>query len=532
LTNCTVQYNTQIDVLNGANNVSISNCNITNSSGHGINVSSSSNFQAVNNTIANGSVNYHGIAISGGSNNMCYGNRIYKYSGSSGYRTGVGIVYSASSGPVTRNDIDYFSSGISATYGSTLNYSWSYGSDRNNRVTNCQIGVWAYSNSQCDFGKYVGGLDDGNGNNSIYGNTLYNVEIGNNINDPSKVYADDNWWGTNPPQGSKFDQWPYSSTFTYNHWWTTDHPWGGQPLPLVSGQATNSMGVKLTASTEQSINPESEGQNSFVAGGMQDSLVLGDRFKGKNTEAVQYLESYVANHPGDYAGYAALYGIADSARTPAIIDFFKSSQPSAPMIHGLLLANLYHMEGRPDLAEQQNNQIIAKNPNTSIAVMAALNNLRIALYCKNDVQSAKTFLNQIRKQSSLINPMELADAEHAIAMYVDPKTGSMPNADYQPSANSDQQVSDATVGDGGVMANYPNPFNPTTMITYKLLKGGHVIVKIFDAIGREVSTLVNETQEAGLHTMPFDGTRLASGIYFYDIAAPGIHQVKKMLLTR
>ncbi|HUI28937.1 MAG TPA: T9SS type A sorting domain-containing protein [Candidatus Acidoferrales bacterium] len=84
----------------------------------------------------------------------------------------------------------------------------------------------------------------------------------------------------------------------------------------------------------------------------------------------------------------------------------------------------------------------------------------------------------------------------------------------------------------GLMSNYPNPFNPTTRIPYNLSKSGHVTLKIYDILGREVATLVNENQEIGIHFANFDGSRLASGVYFYRLTAPGISQVKKMLLTK
>ncbi len=67
--------------------------------------------------------------------------------------------------------------------------------------------------------------------------------------------------------------------------------------------------------------------------------------------------------------------------------------------------------------------------------------------------------------------------------------------------------------------NYPNPFNPTTAISYKLSAFSHVALKVYDVLGREVETLVNETQSAGTHTVTFDGSKLASGVYFYRIEA-------------
>ena len=508
LTNCVVEYGTQIDVLNGANNVSITGCTITNGSGHGINVSFSSSFTAWGNTIANGNVN-QGIVIFGGSQNLCWGNSIYKYGGTLGYHNGVGILYIASNGVVTRNDIDCCGWGIGAIYGSDLNSNWSYGSPRNNRITDCLIGVSVYGSSQCDLGRFAGGSDDGNGNNSIYGNLLFNVEVGNAINDPSRMYADDNWWGTNPPQSSKFDLWPYSSTFRYGNWRTNDRPWGGQPLPAYIKQLPGNGVARSTASEELPINPRSR---------LHDSLLPGHNIKGANSEDAKYLDSNTLGYPDDDAGDEALYGVADSA--------------PAPRIHKLLLANLYQMDGQPDLARQENNELAAEESDSPLGVMAEIGNLRIELYSKADVEAAGAILGRIEKSSRLIGPVELADAEQVFKTYVDPNTGEMPNRQYQTSARAGQVASSMASGDDELMPNYPNPFNPTTTISYKLSKKGHVTLVVFDVLGREVSTLISENQESGFHSASFDGRRLASGVYFYRLTAPGIRQVKTMLLTR
>jgi hypothetical protein len=80
--------------------------------------------------------------------------------------------------------------------------------------------------------------------------------------------------------------------------------------------------------------------------------------------------------------------------------------------------------------------------------------------------------------------------------------------------------------------NYPDPFNPSTVIKYELPVASSVTLKIYDVLGREVATLVNENQIEGIHVASFDGTRFASGIYFYRLTAPGVNQVKKMLLMK
>lgn len=80
--------------------------------------------------------------------------------------------------------------------------------------------------------------------------------------------------------------------------------------------------------------------------------------------------------------------------------------------------------------------------------------------------------------------------------------------------------------------NYPNPFNPTTTISYALPKEGMVTIKINDALGREVKTLVNEFKQTGRFTAEFDASRLASGVYIYKLVSGEYTAVKKMMLVK
>ncbi|MHC1738181.1 MAG: M14 family zinc carboxypeptidase [Ignavibacteriaceae bacterium] len=72
-----------------------------------------------------------------------------------------------------------------------------------------------------------------------------------------------------------------------------------------------------------------------------------------------------------------------------------------------------------------------------------------------------------------------------------------------------------------LMQNYPNPFNPSTVIAYRLPEESRVILRVYDLLGREVSTLVNKEEEAGEYSVEFDGRGLSSGIYFYRIETFG-----------
>ncbi|NJD22371.1 MAG: T9SS type A sorting domain-containing protein, partial [Melioribacter sp.] len=80
--------------------------------------------------------------------------------------------------------------------------------------------------------------------------------------------------------------------------------------------------------------------------------------------------------------------------------------------------------------------------------------------------------------------------------------------------------------------NYPNPFNPTTNIKFALPNSGHVKLTIYDALGREVETLVNNELVAGTHTIEWTARNMASGVYLYRIEADNFVKVNKMLLVK
>jgi len=80
--------------------------------------------------------------------------------------------------------------------------------------------------------------------------------------------------------------------------------------------------------------------------------------------------------------------------------------------------------------------------------------------------------------------------------------------------------------------NYPNPFNPTTTIPFTLIKRGLVELKVYDILGREVMTLINRPMETGYHRFLFDGSNLASGVYYYRISVNGTVKAKRMTLVK
>ena len=88
------------------------------------------------------------------------------------------------------------------------------------------------------------------------------------------------------------------------------------------------------------------------------------------------------------------------------------------------------------------------------------------------------------------------------------------------------------VTDYALAQNFPNPFNPTTTINYAIPKSGNVTLKVYDILGKEVVTLVNNHQESGRYSLNFDGSKLASGMYIYKLTSGSFSQVRKMMLLK
>ncbi|MBZ0201119.1 MAG: glycosyl hydrolase 53 family protein, partial [Ignavibacteriaceae bacterium] len=80
--------------------------------------------------------------------------------------------------------------------------------------------------------------------------------------------------------------------------------------------------------------------------------------------------------------------------------------------------------------------------------------------------------------------------------------------------------------------NFPNPFNPATIIEYSIPTYSHVTIKVYDILGVEIKTVVNEVQTPGDYKKYFDGSKLSNGVYFYQLKANGLVSVKKMILLR
>ncbi|MCB0729365.1 MAG: T9SS type A sorting domain-containing protein, partial [Ignavibacteriae bacterium] len=110
----------------------------------------------------------------------------------------------------------------------------------------------------------------------------------------------------------------------------------------------------------------------------------------------------------------------------------------------------------------------------------------------------------------------------------------------QPLTSVKNNESELIKNDFELFQNYPNPFNPTTIIKYSIPNtvsnnistASNVKLKVFDVLGREIKTIVNQSQKPGTYEVQFDASELSSGIYFYTLKTGSFYSTKKMLLIK
>ncbi len=100
------------------------------------------------------------------------------------------------------------------------------------------------------------------------------------------------------------------------------------------------------------------------------------------------------------------------------------------------------------------------------------------------------------------------------------------------SVDDDKTLQETIPNDYLLYQNYPNPFNPTTTIKYSVPQSSNVVIKVFDVLGKEITTLVNEEKSVGTYELNWYAGNLPSGIYFYRIQTGDFIDTKKMILLK
>ncbi len=87
-------------------------------------------------------------------------------------------------------------------------------------------------------------------------------------------------------------------------------------------------------------------------------------------------------------------------------------------------------------------------------------------------------------------------------------------------------------GEYSLSQNYPNPFNPSTIINYSIPKASFVTIRVYDVLGKDVATVVDEYKPIGKYSVKFDASKLTSGNYFYRIQTSNYSETKKLILMK
>ncbi|OGU83806.1 MAG: hypothetical protein A2499_04495 [Stygiobacter sp. RIFOXYC12_FULL_38_8] len=138
----------------------------------------------------------------------------------------------------------------------------------------------------------------------------------------------------------------------------------------------------------------------------------------------------------------------------------------------------------------------------------------------------KYYLKNQAKAEEVFGDLIANHPKHLLAKYASSQSGiALKEQQSFKTFESDEAVSYS-------LDNYPNPFNPTTTISYSLPQAGHVVLKVYDVLGREVAELVNGVKEKGKYSVMFNAGKYASGFYIYTIRVNDFYASKKMLLTK
>lgn len=114
----------------------------------------------------------------------------------------------------------------------------------------------------------------------------------------------------------------------------------------------------------------------------------------------------------------------------------------------------------------------------------------------------------------------------------DPNTVYVDNVYFYTSGTDVKDIFSGIPSDYALEQNYPNPFNPMTSIRFSLPKANHVTLKVYNMLGQEITTLMDEFMNAGIYDVKFDAAALPTGMYVYSISANGFTSVKKMMLVK
>lgn len=370
-----------------------------------------------------------------------------------------------------------------------------------------------YASGGNPFLGFYDGQQTQGGYNSVYSNGVGGAHCIVVADKGAVITAQVNWWGHYPPDQSLFCA--NDGKIDYSK------PLDGAPTQCNGNIAQ----LSLPADSEEQI--------------LRTALT--QRGHRNYSSALGTYATFVANRPSSNNVRRALrelwqtyrdYRIwaDDSTLQNQLVDYLTNvyiSHPNASLrlTANMLLADELHCMRAWSATTAKYRQIVQAQPNTNYERVALFSLFSVNAYGLRDTAAAGNTLLTLRSRYPDDPHTGLAEIRYALltrrvsGQLGKPLNPSAPVASTRPDHYALDQ-------------NYPNPFNPTTSIQYQLREDGFVLLKVYDILGREVTTLVNEQQRAGYYKTSFRPSRLASGVYFYRLQVGSFVDTKKLLLVK
>jgi parallel beta-helix repeat protein len=525
ITNVTITSAIHPITVSSCSNATISNCTIDTASSNGVTFT-----QGSTGTLSGCMVQHcssgNGIVIQGGSSPTItlntvqhnYYNGIYSAYNGTGTATissntlidnGMpggqyychGINFTNSHGVVTCNWVQQSNWGyVAYTYGSI---SGGIAPSAGNTSTQNNYGLLVYDHSQIYFGYIDPRFGLQNGYNNFFGNVACNASLISYTN----LYASYDYWGV-PGQavGIYCD-----GTSIYN---------AGNPL---QGQGQCSGGYQAAPTVSMSI--KNAGTDSMS---VSEDLKLAREARGQNdtASAKGYFKKAFATGSTVLREQALgeFYLLLRDFKDPGIDQEIEACAKSASDLNAMasdLLISSYVAKGRYDdvikLATSIQSKYAGKEPEQKGLIQLAF----LKEFDSKYAQVSLDAIGQLKRKftSSVDAALLVALGDNAVGI---PKGG---NITPQSTVNVDSV-------NGGSLSSYPNPFNPSTQIRFTVKQAGFVSLKVYDMIGREVATLVNETRNPGSYTVNWNASQFASGIYFARFESGGKFAIQKLIYLK
>jgi len=247
-----------------------------------------------------------------------------------------------------------------------------------------------------------------------------------------------------------------------------------------------------------------------------------DKFEGTCNAPTSHFEFPVAETELNTRYYWRVFACSPEGWSqPSVFFNFKTQAPDAIGSIGNLTDGVIDLIADEKLSQVQGNQLIHR---LDKAVIRLNNNNEFLALVEMVLFKARVLILRISNQISASTAAELNYSSDGVIDLI---------SDIQNRPVNMPKVEDYLVPQNfEVKQNYPNPFNPTTTIEFSIPKDAGVSLKIYDVLGKEVQTLVNEQRAAGTYIINWNASNFSSGIYFYRVTAGEFTETKKMFLVK